>query len=356
MRKSVLLTMVLAFLGFQAGSALDRLFASVPPKLELDFGEGCERAALSPDGRFVAGLIRQSDGWYLGVADMLGDGDVEPFPVPDPPARAQTFAWHESSRWVAYGCADQVRLIDCSERKSHTLFANPNVRQVLFRGDRILARADESVTMWNVKTGKLTFHLKVRHLLHADLTADGKVLALGCFGEGVRLLSVPSKRVLRTLADGLVPAAISFCNDDRWVAVALRTGKAPEDHARLYDVASGRQLGPNMGQPRLRGMAVSRDGQRLLTCGEASSTVWQPSTGQKICTRNGTSSLVEALSPDGRLAAASDSRAKVVTVWDAQSGQELHRLDHPAPPRQINWSSSNRLEVTGERYRLWWIR
>lgn len=356
MKKSVLLTLVLALLGFHTGSVLERLFELSPPKLELDLGEGLERAARSPSGRFVAGLSRRPDGWYLEVSDLSGGPGVKPFPVPDPPARVQTLAWHESSRWVAYGCADQVRLVDCQTGKVRILNANPNLRQVLIRGQILLGRADENVYLWDVASGKQTFHLKASHLLHADLSADGKLLAIGCFGEGVRLVSVPSKRVLRTLADGLIPAGIKFCHQDRWIALALRTGKPAEDHARLYDVSSGRQLGPNMVETGLRGFAISNDGDRLLTSGGAAATVWQPSTGRKICSRAAVSSLLDVLSPDGRLAASSDSRAQTVTVWDPETGRELHRLDHPAPPRQLGWCGLDRLEVTGDRYRLWWFR
>lgn len=357
MRKSALLYLLLALVGLQVGTLLDGPWTHTPPPaLELDFGQGCERAALSPDGRFVAGLLRRADGWYLGVADMLRDSEIAPFPVPDPPARVQTFAWHAGSRWVAYGCADRVYLLDMKEGKTTVLAANPSVRQVLFRGDTLLARADGNVYLWNVKSGKQTFRLEVSHLLQSDLSTDGKTLAIGCFGEGVRLVAVPSKRVKKTLADGLVPSGIAFCNNDRWVALGLRTGNPQEDHARLYDVPTGRQLGPNMTQLKMRGMSVSHDGARLLTCGELGSTVWQPSTGQKVCVHDSPSGLISVLSPDGRLAASNET-ASTVTVWDADKGGEtLHTLDHPATPLQINWATHNRLEVAGDRYRLWWIR
>jgi WD40 repeat protein len=354
MRKHTALYLVLALLGWHLGSALSSL-TQAPPKLELDFGQACERAALSPDGRYVAGLIKTPQGWRAGVADLQDGLGIEPVPVPDPPARAHTFSWHESSRWVAFGCADQVRVFDTQKRSVVTLPANPSVRQVLFRGDLLLARADQRVYLWNVKTGKLTFQLNVAHLLHADLTADGKTLAVGSFGEGVKLVGVPSKRVLKHLAPDLTPASLAFCKDDRWLAAALRTGQPSDDHARLFDVPSGRQLGTNLAQANLRGMAVSLDGERLLLRSDNLVSLWQPATGQKISSRQLPATVLDALSPDGLLVASAQPRGSVI-VWSAQSGETLHELPHPAAPTQVHFATTNRLEVVGDRYRLWWIR
>ena len=353
MRKGIILYLWLALLGFHLGSALS---GQVPPKLELDLGQGCERASLSPDGRYLAGLLKTARGWSVTVADMHGGPGIEPVAVPDPPARAQTFSWHQSSRWVAFGCLDQVRLFDLEKRTALILPANPMVRQVLFRGDLLLGRADDRVYLWNVKTGKLTLQLHAPHLVQADLTADGKTLALGCFGEGIRLVAVPSKRVVQHLANGLTPAGLAFCKEDRWLAAALRSGRAAEDHTRLFDVPSGRQLGPSLIQNRLRGMAVSRDGGRILLRSDNLVTVWDPSTGNQLSSRTQDSTLIDAISPDGRLVATTQPGSATVTVWNADSGATLHELAHPATPTQINFATSNRLEVVGDRYRLWWIR
>jgi WD40 repeat protein len=359
MAKRSWLYLFLAVLGLAAGPCLGRFVTSLldaPPKLELDFGNDCERAALSPDGHWVAGLLKRADGWAVGISDAHGGPGIAPIPVPDPPARVQTFAWDASSRWLAFGCADQVQLFDTRTGQVRALPASRLVRQVLIRGDVLLARADERVFLWSLKTGKLTFDFSISHLLQADLTADGRTLAVGCFQEGVRLVDVKSRRVLRQLAPGSVPAALCFVNKDRWVIAALRTGRPAEDHARLFEVGTGRQLGPDIGQPGLRGMAASKDGARLLLRSDRLVTVWQPSSGQKLCQRTLPGSLIDALSPDGKLVASAEPGKSQVEIWSAESGKLLHTVEHVARPSQLSFPSSDRLEVVGDRYRLWWIR
>lgn len=354
MRNRICLLLV-SLLGFAVGSRLDGLFELSQPALELDFGQGCERAALSPDARQVAGLLRWQDRWYVGVTDLMGGPGIEPVEVPDPPARVQTFAWHSSSRWVAFGCQDQVRVFDTKNQSCQILKANANVRQVLFRGDILLGRADENVYLWNVRSGKQTFHLRVPHLLHADLSKNGKTLALGCFGEGVRLVAVPSRKVLRHLAPSHVPVSPTFCRNDRWLAVALRTGAPDEDHARLYEVSSGNPLGRVMAQPAMRGITVSPDGERLLIRSDNLVSVWEPSSGKQIGRRQEQSLLIDALSDTGKWVASTEPGGGV-TVWSPEQKDLAHRLPHPSQPTQIAFSPNDRLEVAGDRYRLWWIR
>ena len=259
-----LLYILLALLGAGIGPQLASWLSASPPTLVDDRGQNLERAALSPDGRWIAALEKTPQGWRMGVVDTTGGPPIGPFEVPDPPARVRTFAWQQSSRRVAFGCRDQVHVIDTEKRTHIQHQANPMVRQVQFRGDLLLGRADNRVYLWDADKGKQVFQMDAPHLLHADLTADGKILALGCFGEGVRLVSVPSKKVVRHLANGLTPAMLSLCHGDQWLVAALRTGRANEDHAALFEVSSGRQLGSNIVQPRLRGANVTPDGHRLV--------------------------------------------------------------------------------------------
>ena len=289
----------------------------------------------------------------MGVVDTTGGPPIGPFEVPDPPARVRTFAWQQSSRRVAFGCRDQVHVIDTEKRTHIQHQANPMVRQVQFRGDLLLGRADNRVYLWDADKGKQVFQMDAPHLLHADLTADGKILALGCFGEGVRLVSVPSKKVVRHLANGLTPAMLSLCHGDQWLVAALRTGRANEDHAALFEVSSGRQLGSNIVQPRLRGANVTPDGHRLVLRSDRVVSVWEPVSGRKISLRDLPAELIDAISPDGKLVATVAPGGQVVELWLAETGQNFHYLPHINRPTQVDFPDNSHLQVVGDRYRLW---
>jgi WD40 repeat protein len=97
---------------------------------------------------------------------------------------------------------------------------------------------------------------------------------------------------------------------------------ANPDVVRLYDVASGKEVGVLKGHTRPPWcVAFSPDGKRLVTGGGADQTIklWDARTGQEIITVGRAPSDVTsvAFSPDGRKIVSTSDYGDV-RVWDAR--------------------------------------
>lgn len=355
MKTRALLLTILAGLGFVLGPHIETLVFG-PPNLVADIGEQYERAAVGPRGHQVIGLRRTSAGWSVGVSDLKGVSLLGPIEVADPPARAQTLDWDPSGRWAVYGGASEVQVFDLQKKTVITLDAVPLVRQVAIRGHILMARCDGTVILWDLRSGQRVCEFRTAYLVQADLSADGRTLALGCFEGGIRLVDVRSGRVVRRLSDGWTPAGLKFCHQDKWLATALRASDHERDRARLFDVSSGRQLGPDISAPDLRGMSVNANGDRLLLRTSEHAVIVEPATGREIGRNPITSLFIDSLSPKGDLAATHAENSRGVTVWETATGKTVATLSHPSPLSDLRFVDNERIEVVGGRYRLWKVR
>ncbi len=349
------LFLFLAAIGLVLGPQLEH-FIYGSPKLIADFGEQYERAAVSPDAKKVIGLKRTSSGWSVQVVDLKGANLLGPIEVADPPARAQTFDWDRSGRWAVFGGASELHIFDLTKKTVTRLDAPPLVRQVAIRANVLMSRSDEIIQLWDISSGRLILRLKEAYLIQADLSSDGKTLAIGCFEEGVKIVDVRSGKIRRHLSKGWTPAGIKFCHQGRWLSTALRAGDHQRDRARLFDVASGRQLGPDISAPNLRGMSVNTSGDRLLLRTSENAVIVEPATGREICRTALSSLFIDSLSPNGALAATNAVDSTDVTVWNGSNGKTVSTLSHPSPTTDVRFADDHLVEVVGGRYRLWQLR
>jgi WD40 repeat protein/serine/threonine protein kinase len=98
--------------------------------------------------------------------------------------------------------------------------------------------------------------------------------------------------------------------------------------AKVWEVASGRELFTLKGNDAIWSVAFSRDGQRIVTGSrDATAKVWQAASGRELLTLRGHSDAIwsVAFSPDGRRIATA-SMDKTARVWEAASGRELLTL------------------------------
>jgi WD40 repeat protein/serine/threonine protein kinase len=223
---------------------------------------------------------------------------------------------------------------------------------------------DGRVTIWEARTGRLLFDRRLPQLnaLSVAFSPDGARAAAG-FGlyssdyqpgrlviwetaNGQELLNVAS-------APGGVDT-LAFHPDGQRIALACM------DLVEIWTVSPPRKVREIRGPTRwIYGLAFSRDGERLATCGwDKVIRLWDPRTGSPLLTIDKYNGFVNgvAFSPDGtRLASASDDH--VVRVWDTTCGRELLALrGHNLSVTDVAFSpDGKRLASAGEdgSVKLW---
>jgi WD40 repeat protein len=135
---------------------------------------------------------------------------------------------------------------------------------------------------------------------------------------------------------------------------------ASADHtARLWDVASGRSIGPPLNHPDfVYSVAFSPDGRTALTgCGDGQARLWDLATGQRIgpLLKHSERILAAAFSPDGTLIL-TGSEDKTAKLWDTATGTTLFNFEHPHIVRSVDFSYSGKTVLTGcddHKARMW---
>jgi WD40 repeat protein len=196
---------------------------------------------------------------------------------------------------------------------------------------------------------------------------DGQLLAVGDREGNIRLWNATTGQPIRTtIARGSPPSnsrypdddggirCLRFSPDGRKLLVAGGRTQAWGD-ARLWDVATGKPLGPEL---RMLGMvndaAFSGDGKTFVT---ASFEVihWNSETSERIWTRQNDSSSKVAFSPDGRLILAQLYNG--AQLYDSQTGAPTcAQLRHKDAVRDVTFRPDGKMILTCSRdgtARLW---
>lgn len=220
------------------------------------------------------------------------------------------------------------------QRKSvNAVTCSPDGKHLLFGGD------EREVQLWDFPNGR---NIGIWQGHREAITAvafrpDGGMAASASKDKTVKLWEVSSGKELLTLkGHAAAVTGIAFTPDGNTLASA-----SEDKTAKLWEVPSGKLVRTLSGHTGgVTTVAFSPDG-KILATGSSDKTVrlWDTSTGEFVRALTGPKSRVSAIafSPDGKMFAASTaenvakramslsiSRSSKVTVWDPQTGQEVH--------------------------------
>ncbi|MBI1918277.1 MAG: WD40 repeat domain-containing protein [Planctomycetes bacterium] len=386
-----------------AANRVDVAGDPLPEQVLLRFGTlrrrssgSFRKAAISPDGKFVAAMAASGEAQLWDVATgkrirELGEirSNVEAitfsldgkdivmaprFPHPNrivrwsaDGRRADVFAselvngdvhalaYSPDGKLLASGTARNVLLLwDAKTREvirqleGHT----EPIYAVVFSPDgNLLASGgghgnrDTNIRLWNVGTGKLVGTL-VGHkdpIRCLTLSRDGKLLASGSsmvFGDKAAFLwEVASKKLLRRLPVTSLVGTLAISPDDK----ILAAGGVGD--IQLWELTTGKPLRRLQGfGAYVRQVAFTPDGKWLVAACEDAIRTWDTATWEQASLGPGHTTVIHqlAFTPDGRTLISLAGDGSLYT-WDPRSSKERHRL----APSRGGGSGDPRMERRG---------
>jgi eukaryotic-like serine/threonine-protein kinase len=287
--------------------------------------------AWSPDGRRLAssGVDRTIKIWETEtgqeVLTLRGHTDLVGRVVFDPQGRRLASCSEDGSIKVW----DATPTEESSDRRMQTLRGHRGVVYgVAFSPDSQLlasAGADKALTVWDAAKGQELFSLPghTEQLLGVAFGPDG-LLASASADKTVKLWDVRTRRETRTLNFPGAVKSLALSPDGQRLVTCDGSFRV-----RVQETAPGR---PPVALPGLASfihrVAFSPDGIHVAaSCADGTVRLWNATTGQQVHKLAGHSSRVHsvAFSLDGRRLASGDADQKV-KVWNTATGEEIHTL------------------------------
>jgi WD40 repeat protein len=332
--------------------------------------------ALTPVGRRLAVASEGGGESYVSVWAYDTGELVQEFATHGRPARSLAFSPDGRDLAVAEA-RGQIRILRLVDEQLRQAIEGPVAADPLVTFDRDGRRlaavlSDGCIAIWDVATGTRLRVLRghAEPVLSLSFDPQGNFLAATNYGE-LCFWNTHCAQGSRMLAGGTTPVhALAVAREGDLVAAAFADGTirfwdpaseelrstiagngqpvwsvdfspdgrqivtAGEDSARVYDVASGRQMREFTEHTRpLRSAVFAPDGRRIASAGlDRVVRVWDASSGQVQASFpvEGRSITSLAFCPTGsRLAAG--GRNGGVTVWDLPTGQALWQTDSRTP-------------------------
>jgi RNA polymerase sigma factor (sigma-70 family) len=214
------------------------------------------------------------------------------------------------------------------------------------------ASGDKVIRLWDPATGKGRGRLEG----HGDwirsiaFSPNGKLLASAAatFGQSgiageLKLWDVAARKALPRLGDLRGPfESVAFSPDGK----TLAAGASHNNHIRLWDVATGKELSPPGHLGSAAPASVSADGKRALIGSYAEHVLrlWDAETGRELRRFRGDQGV---LLPDGKtVLAILWSEPSVLHVWDAGTGKERRQVPRPVAGRFVAFAGDGKLAAS----------
>jgi len=266
-------------------------------------------------------------------------------------------------------------------------------------GKVISTGTDNTVRVWDPVGGR-TLRQFLTHFFWfgattMSLSADGKTLAGADHNlPDIELLDIETGRTLRTLKTAFSSCTcVAFSPAGNYLACTTGNQHQPQDRrttVQLWDVATGQEV-RRFGEDFNSQLSFSPDGQFLAVKHRDSVGIWKVATGERYrsinvkdpgghayspdgrmlatASKNGITfwevttakerlhvkprdeggwSGILLFAPDGRYLATAGGNDKPICLWDARTGELIHRLaGHESSPESLAFSADGRVLASG---------
>jgi serine/threonine protein kinase/WD40 repeat protein len=210
--------------------------------------------------------------------------------------------------------------------------------------------------VWDAVSGKLLFVQKglTNPIGFAAFSADGRYLATahhevtvsGIPGGEAKVWDIATGKEVFSLMFNRPVSSMALSPDGQRLYLDVREDE--KNDFRVYSVADAKRLPSPIPPPTCGPFALSRDGQRLAMFDWSVNThpvaIYDALTGKKLatCSLSGPGSVFRlAFSPDGRRLGAVCGWEAV--VWDASTGKKLYAIEHGPDLRFLAFSPDSKL-------------
>ena len=204
------------------------------------------------------------------------------------------------------------------------------------------ASSDNSVRLWDAKSGKLKKILKgyTSYKTSVAYSPDGKVLVVASGGSTVKLWDTKSDELKLTISghiDDEINSAV-YSPDGKMLATALGNVHKNKGDVRLWDAKSGKLKQTLKGHTEpVNSVAYSPDGKMLASASwDKSVRLWDTKSGELRQTLKGHSDgvLSVAYSPDGKVLVSTSVDGNI-HIWDNNQFTTL-KLFYDFAPKQVS--------------------
>lgn len=197
-------------------------------------------------------------------------------------------------------------------------------------GKQALSGNAVGLSLWDVETGavlrQMDFDSTNKTVLTVAFAPDGKRAVSGGSDRIVRLWDLASGTQIRTLTGHLGRVmSVAFSPDGSQV---VSCGLDEDKTVRLWNIETGKETFRLEGHTAgVESVAFTPDGSRIVSSAFDGLILWDVKAGKLIrkIVGDGTDLLEAVFLADGRRVL-SGSKSGRVSIWDSETGQELHRL------------------------------
>jgi hypothetical protein len=215
------------------------------------------------------------------------------------------------------------------------------------RDGRLLATTSEDGTakLWDTKTGQLRHTLRGHNLLvrGCAFMHDNRQLLTSGFDRTIRIWDADSGALLKTLTDDAPVFLVSVLGDDR-----TAISSSSDARVRYWNLAQGMIEGYFLGHSAAAWTiaATTVDGTSTIVSGSQDKTakIWDFQTGRIRRNLSGHQLGINAvaISSDAKTAASAAADGEVI-LWDAGTGEALHKLAGTGVVYDLSFSRDGRL-------------